>query len=153
MAEILTEKLFTITLDVDAPLTMLGDTPIGNRRIAKVRGGHFEGPKVKGTVHDAGGDWLLMRNDGVLTLDVRITLETDDGALIYMTYRGLRHGPDDVIERLNKGEPVDPGEYYFRITPLFETGDDRYAWLNKLLAVGTGHRLPTGPVYDVFSVL
>ncbi len=153
MTEIKTEKLFTLNLNVATPLTVVGDTPNGNRRIASITGGEFEGENVKGTVHGGGGDWLLMRPDGALTLDVRLTLETSDGALIFMTYRGLRHGPDDVMERLNSGQPVDPSEYYFRITPRFETGDDRYAWLNKLVAVGTGHRLPQGPVYHIHKVL
>ncbi len=153
MTELATEKLFTLTLDVETPLTLLGDTQNGNRRIARVRGGEVKGSKINGKVHDGGGDWLLMRADGVLTLDVRITLETSDGALIFMTYWGLRHGPDAVMERLNSGQEVDPSEYYFRITPRFETGDDRYKWLNELVAVGTGHRLPDGPVYQIYKVL
>ena len=99
-----------------------------------------------------GGDWLLLRSDGVLQLDVRLTLATDDGALIYMTYRGLRHGPADVIERLNAGEDVDPAAYYFRIAPLFETGAERYAWLNQLVCIGTGQRKSSGPIYDIFAV-
>jgi hypothetical protein len=151
--EITTEKLFTLKLDVATPLTLVGDTPNGNRRIARINGGEFTGENLQGTVHSGGGDWLLMRPDGVLTLDVRVTLETSDGALIFMTYRGLRHGPDAVMERLNSGQEVDPSEYYFRITPSFETGDNRYAWLNQLVAVGTGHRFPEGPVYDIYKVL
>ena len=153
MNEITTEKLFTLKLDVATPLTLVGDTPNGNRRIARINGGEFTGENLQGTVHSGGGDWLLMRPDGVLTLDVRVTLETSDGALIFMTYRGLRHGPDAVMERLNSGQEVDPSEYYFRITPSFETGDNRYAWLNQLVAVGTGHRFPEGPVYDIYKVL
>lgn len=153
MAIIETKKLFTIALDVQTPLSSLGDTPKGNRRIARVRGGHFEGERLTGTVHDGGADWLLERSDGVLTLDVRITLETQDGALIYMSYRGLRHGPESAMNRLNAGEDVDPSEYYFRVTPEFETGDQRYVWINKIIAIGTGHRLPSGPVYEVFEVL
>lgn len=132
---------------------MIGDTPGGNQRIAKVRGGTVSGEKVNGTVLDGGGDWLMMRPDGVLTLDVRLTVETSDNAFIYVTYQGLRHGPDEVMNRLNNGEAVDPSEYYFRITPRFETGDARYEWLNRLIAVGAGHRLPSGPVYEIFQVL
>jgi hypothetical protein len=88
-----------------------------------------------------------------LQLDVRLTLKTEDGALIGMTYRGFRHGPPAVIERLNRGETVDPSGYYFRIAPLFETSAPRYDWLNRIICVGTGHRLPQGPVYRVFEVL
>ena len=86
-------------------------------------------------------------------MDVRVTLKTDDDALIYMTYRGFRHGPAEVMERLNAGEEVDPSEYYFSIAPFFETGADSYDWLNRIVAVGTGHRLATGPVYEIFQVL
>ena len=114
-----TEHLFTMPVEVEMPLQMVGQTPIGERRIAKVTGGTFEGPKMKGTILPGGGDWLLLRSDGSLQLDVRVTLQTDDDALIYMTYRGFRHGPAEVMARLNKGEAVDPSEYYFRVAPFF----------------------------------
>ena len=134
MPEIKTELLFKIVLEVPSILD-LGETPFGRRRIARVGGGTFEGPKMKGRVLDGGGDWLLLRRDGVLQLDVRQTLETDDKQHIYMTYRGYRHGPKDVIDRLNRGEAVDPSLYYFRTTPYFETGSEKYAWLNGICAV------------------
>jgi len=152
MPEIKTELLFKITLQVP-PILDLGETPYGRRRIARVAGGTFEGPKLKGRVLDGGGDWLLLRRDGVLQLDVRITLETDDQQLIYMTYRGYRHGPKDVIDRVNRGEAVDPSLYYFRVTPYFETGSEKYAWMNGICAVGTGERTAAGPVYTVFQVM
>jgi hypothetical protein len=152
MHDIQTEFLFEIKIQV-APIMEMGQTPFGQRRIAVLQGGTFEGPRLKGEVLASGGDWILNRADGVTQLDVRAHLKTDDGALIYMTYRGLRHGPKEVIDRLNRGEPVDPGEYYFRTTPYFETGADKYAWLNRICAVATGHRYPTGPVYRVFQVL
>ena len=152
MPEIKTELLFKITLQVP-PILDLGETPYGRRRIARVAGGTFDGPKLKGKVLDGGGDWLLLRRDGVLQLDVRITLETDDQQLIYMTYRGYRHGPKDVIDRVNRGEAVDPSLYYFRVTPYFETGSEKYAWMNGICAVGTGERTAAGPVYTVFQVL
>ena len=79
--------------------------------------------------------------------------ETDDNALIYMHYKGLRHGPDEVMARLAKGEAVDPDSYYFRMAPVFETGSEKYAWINRMLCVATGHRLSTGPVYQVYEVL
>ncbi len=135
-----TQHLFTMPVDVEMPLQMVGATPIGERRIAKVTGGTFTGPEMNGKILPGGGDWLLLRSDGSLQLDVRVTLETDDGALIFMTYRGFRHGPAEVMARLNKGEDVDPSEYYFRVAPLFETGAEKYDWLNRIVAVGTGHR-------------
>lgn len=145
--------LFELTLQVPT-ITDLGPTPNGHRKIATVAGGQFEGERMQGTVEASpGGDWLLLRPDGVLVLDVRLTLRTHDGALIYMTYRGLRHGPAEVMARLNAGEPVDPSLYYFRMTPIFETSDARYAWINQLVAVGVGRREATGPIYSVHEIL
>ncbi len=153
MSEIQTEFLFELVAEL-VTIRDLGQTPMGNRRIAELAGGTFEGPKLRGRILPAaGGDWLLIRPDGVFQLDVRVTLETDDGALIYMTYRGYRHGPAEVMERLNKGEAVDPSKYYFRVAPFFETGAEKYAWLNRIVAVGTGHRLPSGPVYEIYQIL
>ncbi len=148
-----TRPLFTLTLLV-ARITDLGATPNGQRRIASVSGGTFKGERMNGTVQSPpGGDWILVRPDGTTVLDVRLTLETDDKQLIFMTYRGLRHGPKDVIARLNAGEAVDPSLYYFRSTPVFETASQKYDWLNRIIAVGTGRREPSGPIYDVFEVL
>ena len=101
----------------------------------------------------SGSDWLLLRRDGVLQLDVRLMLETDDKALIYMTYRGLRHGPADVIAKLGRGEAVDPSLYYFRATPYFETAAEKYAWMNGICCIATGSRAASGPTYHVFQVL
>jgi hypothetical protein len=154
MSEIQTEFVMEMRLSVAMPLTALGNTQYGDRRIARVTGGTFEGPKLRGTVHDAGGDWILNRTDGVTQLDVRLTMQTDDGALIYMTYKGLRHGPADVMAKLAAGEPVDPSLLYFRTAPFFETAaDGKYAWMNKAVFVATGRREPSGPIYRVFQVL
>ncbi len=83
------------------------DTPYGRRRIARFGAGSFEGPKLKGTVLPGGGGWMLIRRDDVLEIDVRINLETDDKEVIYMSWKGIRHGPEEVIDRLNRGEFVD----------------------------------------------
>ena len=153
MRELKSEFLFEIELTVDAPRDV-GATPLGLRRIVAVTGGRFEGPLLKGTVEAApGGDWLLQRADGVFELDVRVTLITDDGASIYMTYRGIRDASPDVAARLAAGETVDPSEYYFRTTPVFETASKKYAWLNRLVAVGVGDRRASGPLYRVFRIL
>ena len=152
MTDVRAALLFNISLSTGAP-QMLGKTPLGDRRIVPVTGGIFEGPKLKGSVEPGGSDWILLRPDGAVQLDVRLTLKTEDGALIGMSYRGYRHGPPEVIERLNRGEAVDPSEYYFRTAPLFETSAPRYDWLNRIIAVGLGHRPPGGPVYRVFEVL
>jgi hypothetical protein len=152
MAEIRTTHLFTMALDV-AGMQPIGATPTGNRRIGLVAGGMFEGARLRGKVLPGGADWIVVRSDGVATLDVRLVLETDDGAAIGMTYRGLRHGPPEVMVRLNRGETVDPSTYYFRIAVTFETASATYAWMNTAFFVGTGDRKPTGPTYDVFEVL
>jgi hypothetical protein len=137
-----------------ARIVDLGTTPNGARRIANVHGGTFKGERLSGTIQAApAGDWILVRPDGATVLDVRVTLETDDRQMIYMTYRGLRHGPADVMARLGRGEAVDPALYYFRTTPVFETASPKYDWLNRIISVATGRREPTGPVYEVFEVL
>ena len=150
---ILTHPLFEMRLDVPQVLD-IGDTPLGRRRIATVTGGEFQGERLRGTVVGApAGDWLLQRKDGVTILDVRLLLRTDDGEHIYMSYRGVRHGPADVMARLAAGESVDPGSYYFRIAPVFETSAKKYDWINRILAVGTGRREPGGPIYTVEEIL
>jgi hypothetical protein len=89
-----------------------------------------------------------------LEQDVRLTLRTNDGAFIYVRYSGMRHGSPEVMARLAKGENVDASEYYFRVAPIFETGAERYAWLNKILAIGVGERLPQNTIrYTVFEIL
>jgi hypothetical protein len=145
--------LFDMRLNVPE-IVDLGDTPQGRRRIATVSGGTFEGERLRGEVLVVpGGDWLLQRPDGVLTLDVRLVLCTDDAALIYMSYRGMRHGPAEVMARLAAGESVDPAEYYFRVAPVFETSAAKYQWLNRMLAIGIGRREKAGPIYSVHEVL
>lgn len=152
MAELRTAHLFTLSLAVGG-MQAIGATPAGTRRIGLVAGGSFTGERLRGTVLSGGADWIMVRGDGATTLDVRLVLETDDKATIGMTYRGLRHGPAATMERVNRGEPVDPSEYYFRTAIAFETAAPRYDWLNRIIAVGTGRRPPEGPVYDVFEVL
>jgi hypothetical protein len=147
-----TWPLFLMRLDV-RKLQIIGATPGSYRRIGVVPGGVFEGERLSGEVLDGGSDWQVVRPDGATTLDVRLVLKTKDDALIGMTYRGLRHGPAGVMERIERGEVVDPVSYYFRINPLFETAAPQYDWINRVIAIGAGHRLADGPVYSVFEVL
>jgi hypothetical protein len=151
MPEIKTEFLFTIVLDVE--VFNLGDTPYGGRRVGQFRTGSFEGPKLKGTVLPGGAAWILLRCDDVLEIDVRLTLETDDKQHIYMTWKGFRHGPREVIDRLNRGEEVDPATYYFRTTPYFETSSERYSWMNRICSIATGARTASRRTFHVFQVL
>ncbi len=146
-----TRPLFVMRLNVRG-LQIVGMTPGGVRRIGVVFGGSFAGERLSGEVLDGGNDWQSVRQDGATTLDVRVVLKTTDGALIGMTYRGLRHGPPDVVRRIENGEVVEPASYYFRIAPFFETAAAQYDWLNRLIAVGIGHRMADGPVYSVFEV-
>ena len=137
-----------------APAQNVGAVPLGTRRTAPIGGGTFEGPRLRGTVLPGGSaDWLLLRADGVLEMDLRATLRTDDGALISMRSFGLRHGPPDVIAALGRGETVDPATYYFRTTPRFVTAHPAYAFLNRLVAVASGDRRAEGPVYTIHEVL
>ncbi|MBN9511636.1 MAG: DUF3237 domain-containing protein [Alphaproteobacteria bacterium] len=147
-----TRPLFTLRLKV-RPIVAVGATPGAHRRIGLVSGGTFAGERLRGEVLDGGSDWLADRADGATTLDVRLILRTADGALIAMTYRGIRHGPPDAMRKLSAGEPVAPDSYYFRIAPLFETAAPQYGWLNRVLAIGIGDRPPEGPVYNIFEIL
>lgn len=130
----------------------IGETPQGRRRIIGITGGRFSGARLSGRVLPGGADWQLIRPDGVADLDARYTLETSDGALIYVRNRGYRHGPADVLKRLASGESVDPGLYYMRTTPRFETGDPRYAWLNRIICVASGARRRDAVELEVFEV-
>ena len=130
----------------------LGDTPLGRRRIIGITGGRFSGERLSGRVLPGGADWQVIRPDGVADLDARYTLETIDGALIYVRNRGYRHGPAEVLRKLTAGESVDPSLYYMRTTPRFETGDARYAWLNRTICVATAARRAASVELDVFEV-
>jgi hypothetical protein len=148
-----TRLLMTVQVNV-GPVWNIGAVPLGVRRTALVTGGAFEGPRLRGTILPAGSaDWLLLRQDGVLELDLRCTLKTDDGAVIAMNSFGLRHGPPDIIAALGRGETVDPSTYYFRTVPCFATAHDTYAFLNRIVAVASGDRIPTGPIYTIHEVL
>lgn len=135
-----------------APPQELGETPQGRRRIIGITGGRFSGERLSGRVLAGGADWQVIRADGVADLDARYTLETSDGALIYVRNRGYRHGSPEVLKKLSSGESVDPSLYYMRTTPRFETGDARYAWLNRIVCVATGARRPAAVELEVFEV-
>lgn len=153
MAELQWRPLFTVRIELH-PIQEVGQTPVGYRRVFPVSGGSFEGERLRGSIlPHAGSDWLVRRADGASQQDVRLTLETDDGALILMSYRGVRHSSPDVAAKLARGEPVEKSEYYLRTVPFFETASTRYAWLNTIVSVGVGERLSTSVAYEVFEVL
>jgi uncharacterized protein DUF3237 len=131
---------------------ILGDAPLGTRRIMYMKHGAFSGPRLKGQVLPGGGDWVLLRPDGVAELDIRLTLRTDEGELIYVSCDGIFDITPDARQRILKGEDIDPSEYYFRTAPRFETGSQKYLWLNRLLTVGVARRTTAGMVTDIFAV-
>jgi Protein of unknown function (DUF3237) len=132
------EFLYKIDLLLE-PGIELGKTPVGKRVIYIAKGGTFEGPKMKGKVRPAGGDWVLRLDSATTKLDVKLLLETDDGQLISNTYTGIiRNNPD--------------GTTYWRITPIFETSSKKYEWLNYILAVGVGKFGKGGVSYEVYAI-
>ena len=143
--------LFRATITLETPRE-LGETPLGRRRVIGILGGSFEGPGLAGVVLPGGADWQVIRADGVAYLDARYTLQTADGALIYVKNCGYRHGAPEVIGRLARGEDVDPALYYMRTTPWFETAAPRYAWLNRTICVGTGARRAAAVELDFYEV-
>jgi hypothetical protein len=145
------ERLCRATVEIGAPF-VVGDTPLGLRRIIPITGGRVEGPRLQGVVLPGGADWQIVRADGGAMLEARYTVRTADGALIYVRNVGLRCGPPEVLARLGRGEPVDPAAYYFRTTPRFETGAPQYGWLNDLVAVGSAVRRPEAVILDFYAV-
>ncbi len=152
MPELSSEFLFTITIGVST-LHDVGDTPFGQRHIDMLREGSFVGPRLNGRVLPGGMDQKIFRADGAMTPNVRLVLQTDDDALIYMTYSGIRYGTPEVMQRIADGEAVDPSAYYLRNTPYFETASQKYDWLNRIVAVGVGRRMSDHAAYDVFEIL
>ncbi len=132
-----TEFLFDVVGELEDPIEM-GELPEGARRIYYMKGGTVEGPRIKATVLPGGGDWFRTRGDGVGLLDVRVVIKTDDDALIYITYRGMVHQNADGL--------------YFRTTPWFETSSEKYAWLNKVMAIGIGVPSPGKITYKVYAI-
>jgi hypothetical protein len=125
----------------------------GVRRMIPIVGGTFEGPAIKGNIIPGGYDFQLLRNDGVTEIDARYVLQTDDGALITIINQGLRHGPEDVMRQMADGIEVDPSLYYFRSVPMFETGSEKYKWLNSNVFIANGIRKPEEVIISVFKIL
>jgi uncharacterized protein DUF3237 len=133
---------FEAHVQVGPPMD-IGAVQGGQRRIVPILGGSFEGSGMRGRVLPGGADWQIVRADGVLELDTRYTLETDQGKLIYVQNPGIRHAPPEIMAKLAAGQPVDPSLVYFRTVPKFETSAPELAWLTRSIFVGTGERFPT----------
>ena len=151
LTELRYRPLIDFQIEVKPP-SVIGATPGYDRRIGEIAGGRFEGERLRGTILSGGSDWQSLRSDGATTINVRLVLKTDDGALIAMRYFGVRHGPAEVLERIARGDSVNPAEYYMRVTARFETAAERYDWLNRIVSVALGHRIPGGAIYHVFEI-
>lgn len=152
--ELKSEFLYRAHIDVEG-FYEVGETFRGTRSIVRVKGGWFEGPKLKGDILQGTGDWFIVRPGGVAEGDVRDTYRTHDGHVIYVSYRGIIDMSPETWARLHNGEDVDPSEYYFRAQPMFETAvkDNPYSWLNNILAVSVGKQEALGVTYDVYQIL
>jgi len=124
----------------------------GHRRIIPIIGGTVKGPDLNGTILNLGADWQTVFDGGLAQLDTRYAFKTHDGAVIEIINYGLRHGPQAVMERVAKGEHVDPSQYYMRTHARLETGDARYQWVNQTLFVGTGGRNKNSVEIDLFAI-
>jgi hypothetical protein len=145
-------RVFRLEARLGDPLD-LGDTPRGRRRIVPASGGTFAGPELNGKLlPGVSADWQILLPNGTALGDIRHTLQTDDGALLYVQSRGIRHGSAEVLERLGRGEDVDPSEYTFRTWTQIETASPRLDWLNKGVFVSVGGRRPDRVIYETYLV-
>jgi len=131
----------------------VGDVARGRRRIIPWTGGTFVGPELNGTVlPGASADWQIVLSDGSTLGDIRFTLQTDHGELLYVCSLGVRHGSAEVLARLSRGEEVDASEYVFRTSTQIETAAPDLDWLNKGVFISVGGRQPGGVIYEVYLV-
>lgn len=145
------EYLMTYHADLNPP-SNVGQGPAGTRQIHDVSGGWFEGPRLKGKILPSGADWLLIGPDGIGRLDVRATFETDDGAHIYLQYEGILSLNEKIQRAMAEGGETQYGDTYFFTQPRFETGDERYSWLNSIVTVGEGRTLPRAVEYRLYQI-
>ena len=150
--EIRTKYVFTITAEI-AEVTIAGDVGHGVRRVIPITGGEVRGEKVNGKVLPFGADFQIIRPNELIDLEAKYAFETADGAVVYVGNKGIRFGPVDLLQKLKRGEPVDPKLIYFRTTPKFETGAEKYRWLMEHIFVASAARHADRVVIDVHMVL
>jgi hypothetical protein len=146
------EPIFHIRAEL-ADVLQLGQTPYGERRVVNILGGQVDGRMLRGRILPGGADWQIIRTDRVTDLKARYTIESEGGARVLVASNGLRHGPPEVIDRLTRGETVDPSLYYFRTAMRFETSDESFHWLNRIIAIARGIRDARAVRLDVYEVL
>ena len=156
MSDKLPQPRLSLTYRLEATLGQpldLGGTAQGDRRIVAMTGGRFTGPLISGElVPGASADWQIVLPDGTALADLRYTLRTEEGHLIYVQARGVRHGTPEVLARLGRGEDVDPSEYTFRTATQIQTAQPELDWLNKGVFVSVGGRQPSGVIYETYLV-
>ena len=153
MAPVLqTKYVFTITAEIGG-VTSVGEIGHGVRRIIPITGGKVRGEGINGRVLALGADFQIIRPNELIELEAKYAFETDDGAVVYVENKGIRFGPLDLLEKLKRGEPVDPKLIYFRTVPKFETGAPKYRWLMENLFVASAARHADRVVIDVHQVL
>jgi hypothetical protein len=143
---------FEARVRIAAPID-LGITRNGHRRIIPILGGEVSGAEIEGTVIPGGADWQILHADGAADLEARYTIQTSDGALIYVLNRGIRRGDTEALRKLNSGEPVDVSQIYFRSVATFETSSLKHSWLADALFVGAGERYPDRVVLRFYRIL
>ncbi len=139
------EAIFAVPQD-------LGETPAGNRRILVLEKGQFAGPQFRGVIREGGGDWVLIRRDGIAELDIRLTLETEGNALIFARGNGIFDMDSETRLGISQGGMIGRDRYYFRTAFTFETAAEPHLRLNRLIAIGVGERTAVGMITDVFAV-
>jgi hypothetical protein len=145
-------KVYRLEATLGPPLDF-GDTPQGHRRIVPLTGGAFTGPELSGElIPGVSADWQIVLPDGTALGDIRYTLRTDGGELLYVQSRSVRHGSAEVLARLGRGEDVDAREYTFRTATQIETGAPALDWLNKGVFISVGGRQPAGVIYETYLV-
>lgn len=147
-----TKYVFSLRIAVATPIEA-GDIGVGSRRVIPITGGELIGEGLHGRIREGGADYQIIRPDGFTELEAKYAIEMDDGAVIYIENIGMRFGPPEALERIRRGEPVDPALIYFRSVPRFETGAPAYRWLMRALFVGVGARHPDRVEIDVHQVL
>lgn len=147
-----TKYVFSLAIKIGTPI-VAGDIGHGVRRIIPILGGEVRGEGMRGAIFPVGADFQTIRPNGFTELEARYVFEIDDGAIVYIENTGIRFGPKALLDRIAKGEIVDPGQIYFRSVPKFETGAENYRWLMENLFIGVGARHPDRVEIDVHQVL